>query len=397
METFSLPAARLPLLTERFEKLAKRAKRLKVPAPSFEVVRLYTKETGRTLPYIKDGKPQVWRETVEMADVVYTGERPSAGPFEVVANLVNTPAGNVVRVREGFEVPERYRTRHVCDHCGTKRNRKETWLFRHKETGKLMQVARNCAQDFVGSAELNLNRLSMVFEAWGAFDCSGAGWSGWGLREYLAQVAACVRVDRHYLSRSKARDTGRMSTAVYASQCLSRWTNAPELAEKEGLPRATGDDYAATEAALAWLETTPAASDYIHNLKAAVSLGYVTAKTEGYIASLVGAAYPRAVAKEAKRERAASRDAGSEHIGQIKERLELSVTVERVRQWEGNFGLTTYIRMRTPEGNLLQWYASGDRDVREGSAHTIKATVKRHDTDRYTGAPVTTVTRCAGL
>jgi hypothetical protein len=50
---------------------------------------------------------------------------------------------------------------------------------------------------------------------------------------------------------------------------------------------------------------------------------------------------------------------------------------------------------RVEGGETLVWFASGIIEGEVGSRWTGKAAVKRHEADRRTGEPVTTITRAA--
>src|SRR5690606_13586692 len=115
---------------------------------------------------------------------------------------------NVIRSVEGEEIPDEYRDRaNVCDHCGTRRVRNETWLFRHEVTGELKQVARNCCKDFVGATEIDLALIAMWRDAVGSLsdEYGGGGRQYIEITEFLAATAALVRV-RGWTPRSRATE-----------------------------------------------------------------------------------------------------------------------------------------------------------------------------------------------
>ena len=399
-ETSIVPASALAFLNHHFGKLAKRAKRLDTSAPRLTVVRTYLEPTGNVFAAAADGR--VVRETREMAEVRVDGARPTvtidgASGWRPVANLVHAPEGNVVRARQGFAVPSKYDTRQICDHCGTRRARKETWLFRHTATGRIVQCGRTCTQDYTGGA-LRPTALALWADAWGVVkgerEFVREESFGPTVREYLQYVAAQIRVDRYFVSGTKAREQGRQSTGQLAMNALNVWASNAKMAREVGLARPNGDDIEIADQALAWLETTTECSQYMASLRAACSMYEVTAKTQGYVASLVGSAYPRAMAKDAKRAKAVEDASCSQHVGEVGKRGEFAGIVTRVRQWQGHYGMTTLVVIKLDSGDILQWYASGDRsDIVEGRAYTVRATVKKHDTDRYTSAPVTVVSR----
>lgn len=75
----------------------------------------------------------------------------------------------------------------------------------------------------------------------------------------------------------------------------------------------------------------------------------------------------------------------SRHIGAVKERITVTLTVERILNWSGMY--TTYCNLRRDEhGNRVKYV--GSNALEDG---TYKATVKEHG--EYKGELVTTIAR----
>jgi hypothetical protein len=94
-------------------------------------------------------------------------------------------------------------------------------------------------------------------------------------------------------------------------------------------------------------------------------------------------------------ERRAQERAQSQHLGSVGERLTVTAKIvcERVR--DGQWGASTWFLLKTPEGQVVTWQASGAFVVEEGDTVTLKGTVKRHD--EYQGTKQTVLTRCRFL
>lgn len=387
-----VPVENLPYISARVEEYAKRAKRIRCAAP---VLVVGERSTERVYIGQASNGDRVYAVR-EMVSLTVEGERPQVPGWEPVANLVHANGANVVRCRPGFELPESYRTRQVCDHCGTDRRRNDTWVLRNA-AGELRQIGRQCMQDFVGSVDVNLAALSLWAETDSFFsNPEEPGMGGaryYSVRDYLGAVAALIREDRGGFVTKKVAQERRCSAT--ADQAFTMLDMSPEQRAKNGFPVAvTADDVAAVNAAMDWCASWDEAGDYPHNVRTAVGMGYVTHKTAGFVASLLGSAYPRAMKAAAERaERAATVPTGG-HVGAIGERPTLSVVVEKVRSWASDYGTTTFVAMKDADGNSLVWYASSDPDVKEGDRLTMKATIKKHGNDRYTGGKATTVTRC---
>lgn len=83
----------------------------------------------------------------------------------------------------------------------------------------------------------------------------------------------------------------------------------------------------------------------------------------------------------------------SEYIGQIGERLEMTLTVEKAIALEGEHPSTLHI-MRDECGNCYVWTTAA-KNWGVGSTHHIRGTVKEHRT--YKGEKQTILTRCIGV
>lgn len=80
----------------------------------------------------------------------------------------------------------------------------------------------------------------------------------------------------------------------------------------------------------------------------------------------------------------------SEYIGQIGERLEMTLTVEKAVVLEGEHPSTLHV-MRDECGNCFVWTTAA-KNWAVGSTHHIRGTVKEHRT--YKGEKQTVLTRC---
>ena len=408
----TIPEANLCRLEDQVVKLNKRAAKLSLaPIEVTEISRETRKEyVGRNTAGEKVYRSLVW-VTLDVQ-----GDKPTVTGWTLVGaidhNDVTDGSLNVLRAGRDSTVPETYRKAPpTCDHCSTTRRRRDTFILRG-EDGNHTQVGRNCLADFLGAdttaAQIVgwlkfLREVAAMGEDCERDDFATSRGDYEGTSRYLAATAAAVRVDG-WTSKGKAWDEGGASTADTAWRVLYPTSYDRKQADH---PKVTPDDVEAAEKALAWIRNRPEADradGYLANLYAACARDGFRVKQAGVIASLVGAAFPRAMRDaEAERHKAAEAEARadkpiSKHVGAPKERLRgLSVTVEKVRGWEGNFGYTTLVAMRDGENNLLVWFASGDvaDDLPgEGAACKLTGTVKKHGTDKYTGEDCTHVNRC---
>lgn len=92
-------------------------------------------------------------------------------------------------------------------------------------------------------------------------------------------------------------------------------------------------------------------------------------------------------------EKRVAEDAASEHVGDIKQRLEFEGEVVFSTERESYYGVTTIIKIKDEKGNLFTWFASGFHALVRGDRVKIRGTVKKHD--MYNGVKQTIITRCA--
>lgn len=85
--------------------------------------------------------------------------------WKFVATLEHTENGNIIRNISDIEIPEYYRTCSCyCEHCNTKRNRKDTYLIRNINTGEFKQVGKNCLMEYTCGLDSQVVSAMMSFQ-----------------------------------------------------------------------------------------------------------------------------------------------------------------------------------------------------------------------------------------
>lgn len=82
----------------------------------------------------------------------------------------------------------------------------------------------------------------------------------------------------------------------------------------------------------------------------------------------------------------------SEYVGTIGERIELTVSIEKVCQFEGQYGFSNYHVMKSTDGNVFIWNTAS-KNWGTGTIHHIRGTVK--DFKEYNGIKETVLIRCS--
>ena len=92
--------------------------------------------------------------------------------------------------------------------------------------------------------------------------------------------------------------------------------------------------------------------------------------------SLARAEERLATAQQRREERLATARATSQHIGTVGERMELTLTCEKVFEFESVYGMTFINICKDPSGNVVVY--KGSNGFEEGETLRLKATIKSH-------------------
>jgi hypothetical protein len=394
--TFIIHRERLGELEKRVCKMVRRAAKTDTPP-----LTLMVREHGENR-HTEGGRTCVFPWT----RVSIEGAVPKISGFAFVARIEHHPnLGNIVSRAPGareLALPTRFRTASPkCEHCELARKRNDTFLLHWEEVDSYHQVGRNCLQDFLRTEDvanvLRLWSLLSQVECLLAGEGEGSGLAGRAYTatvDFLAAVCSSVRLDG-WLSRTAARAEYKASTCDVAMRLCGRPPDGgEELAWWKSRQPLDVDHEQAAEL-MAWadgLGERDDLSDYHHNLRVAIAVGYVEPRNAGIVASAL-VAYKREREEEIKRQKKAARGPGC-HIGQIGKRLTFShLLVVRTRSLDGDWGSKTVVALEDEQGNDLVWFATGCKAYEPGDVLTGKGTVKDHE--QYQGRPQTVLTRCA--
>jgi len=401
--TFEIQTGDFRAFTFEFAKLAKKAAKLGVAAPTFTILndeKVYPAEYAQSGQLIRPGR------VVKVIEV--SGQAPKIAGWNFIATLQHEEAGNIVRRvpnTEKFAVGFDLRSaKPFCNHCNTLRRRNDTYVVANDE-GRTLQVGRNCLKDFTGhdspEAIARWAELLSAFEEshrdGGEGGLGGSGENHSDLVSYLAYTVLFIR-EIGWMSRTKAREFGNVTATAdsawshrFPSDKLRRdYSNA-------GLPFPTPTDAdvekakKSIEVAESFFESEEAAGrvleDYTHNLRIVIECNSVSFRSAGLAASVVAFA-DRQLGIAVERKQAAE----SQHVGEIGKRETFLLTVSRITDIDGNYGTTHLHIFKDEKGNVFKWFASNERlDV--GVAYRVKGTVKAHED--YKNTRQTVLSRCS--
>lgn len=352
----------------------------------------------RTVEFVRLHSKGRFGQSEPLHTVAISGVEPCIEGWRIVGKIEFDPViGNVVKALVDAEMDPRYRTiGQVCEHCNSKRHRKDIFILRH-EGGEEKVVGRNCLADFIrdGDAE-TLARFAEFAEQIGdlrttELDDSGdyECWGGEGrpapyvtVQNYLALVSCIIR-KFGWVSKSAARNLDDVMPTTYWAGCCYFGRKTCEFIERYDL-FPTEKDAERAAAAIEWAKTKRGdKSEYLDTIARLAGCACVRWKYDGYLASIISA-YGREMEQEIERRAKAKERA---FIGEVGKRLrDLPVEVKRLRFIDGNYGTRTIVTFESPVGDkraVLTWFASGDKDssFSEGDRLVIDATVKQHESD----------------
>jgi hypothetical protein len=329
--------------------------------------------------------------------VSVTGETPKINGWTFCGTIDHRAGGNILRSVPGAgELPIKFRSVDaICEHCGVARRRNDTFILRCAATGEYKQIGKQCLRDFIGYDVAAFAESAKWLSSLEPSDSDGeGGYGGYGgqsrdimLTKYLAHAHACIRKFGWVSAKdAEIRDTRRTSSAAMENMFpLPKYRHL-------ALPL-TDRDYQIAEQAVAWVRGIIAPrGDYEYNLTVVAAGEFITYRDIGLAASMIQGLYRHQEQTIKRAERLVSLK-NSQHLGAIKERLrDLPALVYGYRAFESAHGSSHLFRLRTPEGNVILWWASKAQDLSIGDNVLLTGTVVKHT--EYENVKQTTLSRC---
>lgn len=399
---------RLEQLEAALKQISKRARKLGVAAPSYEL-------TGNTR--INEKQVAGFPVKIRSVEVVVTGETPRFPGWKMIA--VVSHEDGIVDVVPGETCPPDQRDRGaVCDHC--KRNdprRKKTMVLRKDADDSVVQVGTTCIGDFLGSLkfdpQLALSYLSQIMSVLeGCEDVQDEDYTYGGagrqtlvedLNTILTWTAGWL-VDNPWISGGKAYETRSTATKSHVQDLIwsPKFTGnyaaeqraAYQAAKDRARDAVTDDHRAEVKAALQWVQDASSAdeeNDYLAACATLAANGLAAARRFGYACSIL-TSYRRHI--ERTEARADSQPDVNEYVGTVGDRLTLDVRmVADVKPIDSDFGTTFLHTFKDAGGRIFKTFSSYRLADNRGATLVIKGTVKRHG--EWKDSKETTLGRCA--
>ncbi|MCK5020006.1 MAG: hypothetical protein KAS32_23335 [Candidatus Peribacteraceae bacterium] len=380
--TYQIPEGNFEALVVKIEKVNRKAAKLGVDAVKLTLVRKYF-ETK------KDGAYKYYEVTVE-------GKMPQLDGWRFIATLNHEHSDVMIRMLDtGVGIPEQYKNNNsFCEHCHTKRRRNDTFVIANDEKGELLRVGRQCLKDYIPTrTPEEIVRMAQyidttVYGEFESFDGVSDAYKYTPLMEYLPYVVNAIRKDG-WLSNSSA-GYHEVSTSSNAWSIIGQLDNPKVSREWKEQYRPTEADEDEAKKTIEWAKTLTdqEVGSYLYTLNLLAKDDYFNSyKESGYAAAMVMSCQREMGRLEEKKWEAKK---SNEWIGNVKERLQLVLTVKDKQNIEGYYGTTILHTFEDEAGNNVKWFSSGVRfDI--GETVTVKGTVKKHD--EWKGRKQTVLTR----
>lgn len=401
---YKIPQVNWWVLQDNIEKLNKRGAKIGAPPIIINIEREEIEHVNRPTPV--DARNMVEKRYYIVS---LKGEAPKIAGWHLVASLDYVNGEVIANVIPNETMPTEFRntTPARCDHCNSKRDRKNSFIVQH-DSGEYKQVGRSCLKNFLGHKDpkMILWMAEIIRDVYS--DLEDAEKESWGsnreperhhIKTFLAFVSICVRKDGWVPKSAAFENTATAYWAfenMYPSKDFKK-TNGHDPYEP------TDKDYELAESALTWVRDTiggkTSRTDYEHNIVALTKDDWFFSKHSGYVASVV-TAYQRWKDNEVKyaerKKRKSELAAESDYVGEVGIRFgakkvePLELQFQTVRWVESHFGSTGIHKFVDRNGNYFVWFASVDPELDQESWYKFAGTVKKHEEDKYNSDAKTT-------
>jgi hypothetical protein len=397
-KVFEIPETKLNALTLRANKIAQRARRANFPVPTIKVLETKSKtiEVYDPLAKVRGHGTDKKHVGIMLAVVEVEGCEPRLGQWDIVGYryMANDRAGATHYFKSG-EVPGHMTGALCCDHCNTKRKRRETMVVKSDE-GEFKEIGSTCLADFTG-VNFNEGFLGSVRDA-GVLLGEIEKASNWSfndadidlrdeVRNVLAVAASIVRADG-FVSSRVANESGQASTSSLVAEEMYR-LNSPDVDPNSVMVIET--DFQQADQIIAFFKARTEEGDFYRSVRSCLDRGLADRRDIGLLAAAAGT-YLRAMEIERGRENGKAVVEKSTHVGEIGKSETFVATVKDQRHVTTAYSDFWAITLVDGSNNLYSWLTNNKQDFVTGDRYEFKGTVKKHEVERYgdfQGASVT--------
>lgn len=371
-----IPSSKMGEFLHKIDSIQSAAKKLELPA---WIVEVSEPEWRPVSVYGIDlyGKSVCSKMLMEGCPVSITGEPPVLGGWKFLAKVEHNKDGNLIKGMGGDDLPiEWHECAPNCDHCGTNRQRKTTFMLENVENGEMKQIGSSCIADFTGDMARDPMKIASMydhlmliekeFDYDPEWDMSG-GLAHFGIspEKLMAATLKIVQEDGGYLSKEKAEKINCLNTGERLRSAF--WGKGqevhPDEAQISQAPEIVG-----------WLKGQNTVSSlWLRNIAVLCNREAVTFKDAGLLASGY-VAWNQELSRSLRKE-----NGSGEWIGEKGAKVTIQATLDQKTGFDTAFGFKHILTFRDDAGNGLVWKTqSPPYGLVLGSTYNLQATVKDH-------------------
>ncbi len=366
--------------SEDFEKLTKKINRITKKLDKYNIKWHFEKlnKTVEEITIYKDNK-KVGTTPKDVTHYIFTMDSLKLGEYEVIAiiehNAIANQKGNVIhQLKQDIDIPIKYRTaKSLCEHCNSNRRRNKTLLITDK-TGNIKQVGTSCVKEYTGIDAADIIRAYEDISDIYLEDYNlSIDYNDFSDHKYILTVdylTACIDI----LSKKP----------YYKNLKIDAWNIAKDKNYKPELKHIQK-----AKQIIEFFKNNEFEDNFLWNVKMLLTNEY--SKPTGYIA-YTPIAYQRHLEYIAKKEAEAQQKAKSQYQGNIKDKIEIEVTLDKIIIYETIYGMKRIYLFKDNVGNIYKWNTTVYIKEDEGDQLKLKGTIKNHT--EYDGEKQTELTRC---
>ena len=394
-------------------RLNKKAARIGVSSIAVEDLGKVTKT--RTEVARLEGESDVRTFPLDVQHYRLTLPEPAECPWEPIVKITPTdegtsfaepmPAGTTADALAWKGVDAR-----KCDHCHANRVRNISYVVRNKSDGKVLQLGRNCFQDYVGKDTLAALEFQSVIMINLGGDDDGFWFGGAGLRTTLTESVRKIvaisqllyskaggwfRTEKNELNgRIEVEGTHRVAGAIVRDRGLIGDNPHAGADIFKGLSRyhdlvktLTDADLNAADEVIARMREIEVSDEFGETLKNLAEYDFVPEQKASLAAYI-----PQFLRQIERKTQEAVLNAKRVYRGTVGQREVFEkLTCVRCPSFETDYGVVYVNTFEDADHNVLVW-KTGSQSFPEGETVTLKGTVKDHS--EYRGTKQTILSRC---
>lgn len=301
------------------------------------------------------------------------------GDYEVIAVLDHVALLNnknlIYIVKKGIKLDKKYKTiKSNCEHCNINRKRNKTVLLQDIK-GNIIQIGTTCLKDFTGIEGIDV------------------------IKNYTDIEDIIIKYSGMSVNDTYIKNTKFVNTKEYLGNCIKEikengyikeetkenaWNNLKiNKIEKIFLNEA--------EKVIKYFKNMKIKNnDFLENIKLNVTEEYT--RKSGFVAySYI--AMQEQIEKENKEKIRQEENKKSNYIGNIKDKIEIKVTVVNSFRYETEYGINYINIFKDAQGNIYKWNTS--KFFKNDKKMILAGTIKAHE--KYDGQKQNVLTRCTEI